>query len=65
MTDADLISYCADRLKNREADAKAAGDKKAIVALAKLHRALEKAMKAYAVETGGDVVAFSGGVKPL
>lgn len=61
MTDLDLIKYAAERLRVREAEAKAAGNKKAIVALAKLHKALEKAMKAYAVETGGDVVAYSGG----
>lgn len=61
MTDFDLIEYAAERLRQREADAKASGNRKQQVTLAKLHKALEKAMREYAVETGGDVTAFSGG----
>lgn len=61
MTDFEMIAFARERLLVKEAGARAAGDKKALAALLRLHKALEKAMKSYAVETGGDVVAYSGG----
>ena len=64
MTDLELIALAAERIRLREAEAKAANDRKRLAALMKLHKALDKAMAAYATETGGNVVAYSGGVKP-
>lgn len=61
MTDFELIAAAKDRLLVKEAAARAAGDKKALAALMRLHKGLDKLMRAYAIETGGDVVAFSGG----
>lgn len=61
MTDFELIALAGDRLRQREAEAKASGNRKQLAALMKLHKALDKAMKAFALGTGGDVVAYSGG----
>jgi hypothetical protein len=61
MTDFELIALAGERLRLREAEAKASGNRKLLASMMKLHKALDKATKAYAVETGGDVVAFSGG----
>jgi hypothetical protein len=61
MTDFELIAAAKERLLVKEAGARAAGNKKELAALLRLHKALEKAMAAYALRTGGDVVAFSGG----
>lgn len=63
MTDFELIALAGERLRQREAEAKASGNRKQLAAMMKLHKGLNKLMKAYAVETGGDVVAYSGGVK--
>jgi C4-dicarboxylate-specific signal transduction histidine kinase len=64
LSDIELIAVCANRLRERETEARASGNAKKLRALVKAHGAIEKIMRAYAVETGGDVVAFSGGVKP-
>jgi len=61
LSDIELIAVCANRLREREAEARASGNAKQLRALVKAHSAIEKIMRAYAVETGGDVVAFSGG----
>ncbi len=42
----------------------AAGDKRGMALARKLHRLLDKAWRNHAGNVGGDVSAFSGGVKP-
>jgi len=61
LSDIELIAVCANRLREREAEARASRNAKQLRALVKAHRAIEKIMRAYATETGGNVVAFSGG----
>ena len=62
MTDFELIALAGERLRQRESEALASRNVKGHRALVKLHKALEKAMKDYALGTGGDVVAYSGGI---
>lgn len=64
MTDAELMMAVFDRLTLREAEAKAAGNRKQIVALAKAHKRLEKVAADLFAPMGMDPIAFSGGVKP-
>jgi hypothetical protein len=63
MTDTELATAVFERLTLRETEAKAAGDKKRIVALAKAHKALEKVWADLhpAMGIAGPVV-FSGGL---
>jgi hypothetical protein len=62
MTDTELAMAVAERLRLREAEATAAGDKRRLTKLVRFHRALEKLAGQYLPGFGMEVAPLSGGI---
>ena len=60
-TDQEIAQIAHDRILQREAEAKATGNRKLIVALAKLHKALDKAWADIQPFLAGGIQPFGGG----